>query len=207
MNFDPVARHYGWLERIAFFGALQRCRLALLPELGRPVEVLILGEGTGRFLEAVVPLARNITVIDSSRLMIRRARQRVRSASVRFIEGDAREILLADQTFDLIVTHFFLDCFTESDVARLVAKYRERLDPGGRWLWSDFAVLDHGLMKWPSRWVVRGLYRFFEYTCGVETRRLVDAGTLFESNGMQRVSRKRFMGGLLESALWHSGSD
>lgn len=202
MNFDPVARHYGWLERLAFFGAMQRCRLALLDQLGRPGKVLILGEGTGRFLEALSPRAESVTVVDSSAAMIRRARQRVRADAVRYLHGDARDILLEEHSFDLLVTHFFLDCFDECDVRQLIRKYAALLPPGGRWLWSDFVEPDRGWMKWPARGIVSASYAFFARTCGLEVRTLVAPGALFREAGLEPIAERQLVGGLFGTVLF-----
>ena len=210
MNFDPVARSYHWLERLAFGGALQRCRTALLEQVDEARHVLILGEGDGRFLEAF--LKRNsvatVTVIDSSAQMIALTRERVRgNQQVACYCEDLREIDLDGHTFDLIVTNFFLDCFGESDARRVVRQVRARLSVDGRWLWSDFAIPSVGLMKVPAACVVWGLYRFFRLTTGLEATRLVNVEKIFEEMGLMRSTERMFLGGLLRTELWECRAD
>ena len=54
MSFDLLAPHYRWMEWVLAGEKLQRCRTAWLEVLPAPARVLILGEGNGRFLEALM---------------------------------------------------------------------------------------------------------------------------------------------------------
>ena len=209
MNFDPVARWYRWLEGLAFGDALQRCRVALIEHTRNAANVLILGEGDGRFLEAFLrsnPTA-DVTVVDSSREMVRLAKARIgRSDRVTFLCGDVRHIDLGEQEFDLIVTHFFLDCFDEENVRRVVGDLRQRLSDAGRWLWSDFAIPAGGWVAMLAKGVVWGLYRFFRLTTRIEATRLVNVEMIFNESGMEMRSERSFINGLIHSELWEAQS-
>ena len=79
MSFDTLAPHYRWMEFVLAGGKLQRCRTAFLKETVDAKNVLLLGEGNGRFLVAArraMPEAR-ITCVDSSSRMLQLARQRL----------------------------------------------------------------------------------------------------------------------------------
>ena len=118
MSFDRIARYYEPLEAIAAGGKMQKCRLAFLDDIPVPRKVLLAGEGHGRFLLECVrryPEAR-IVVVDSSAGMLQVARSKLTGlettqARVEFAHADVLHWEAPVGGFDLIVTHFFLDCF------------------------------------------------------------------------------------------------
>jgi len=115
MSFDLLAPHYRWMEALCAAGQLQRCRTALLPVISAPQQVLVFGEGNGRFLVELChrcPTAQ-VTVVEASAVMIELARARLRcaglaDAQVEFIQADALTWQPPKAAFDLIVTCFFL---------------------------------------------------------------------------------------------------
>ncbi len=205
MNFDLVARSYRWLERLTFGGALQRCRVALIDYTKNARNVLILGEGDGRFLKEFLRVnsTANVTVVDSSAEMIRLASQRIgQTARVEFVQADIREIELPETGCDLIVTNFFLDCFDEPGVDAVIDKIAKKLSPDGHWLWSDFSIPELGFNRLFARTVVGFLHGFFRLTTGLEARKLADPAPLFRKAGFGPVDEKILRGGLLKSVLW-----
>ena len=54
MGFNQLARPYRWLERAVFGGRLQRARCAHMQTFLAAESILLLGEGDGRFLEALL---------------------------------------------------------------------------------------------------------------------------------------------------------
>lgn len=117
MSFDRLAPHYRWMEAILAGEKLQRCRVAWLDEVRDSRRVLIAGEGRGRFLSEALRIMRSATFVcvDASAAMHGYARGAVEgageSARVQFIQASLTEWEPAEMGFDLIVTHFFLDCF------------------------------------------------------------------------------------------------
>jgi Trans-aconitate methyltransferase len=87
MNCDRLARWYRWAEYGAFGRALEKRRFYFLDTLSAPRRVLMLGEGDGRFLQA---LARRhpgavIDYVDSSARMLALAQGRTpATAKIRF---------------------------------------------------------------------------------------------------------------------------
>src|SRR5260370_31911916 len=110
MNGGRIAPLYRWIEYAAFGRALQRRRVALLPEVADARHVLVLGDGDGRFLEKLVhqnPRA-CVDYVDLSGRMLELARERVGTELVTYHQADALEIALPERGYDLIGTHFFL---------------------------------------------------------------------------------------------------
>lgn len=208
-SFDSVAPYYAALEALAFGDALQRARIALLSEAVSAQRILIAGEGNGRFLAAL--LAANvhaqITVIDASSRMLALAGARVAApARVHFVHGDLLSERLPLPPTDLVVTHFFLDCFTEPEQRRVIQRLADSLQPGGRWLWSDFAIPAHGPARIWSRLVVGGLYAFFRMSTRISARRLIDPRPCLLEAGLKCQRSSSLTGGLLTSALFVAAS-
>lgn len=198
MNCDPIARGYRWLEYAGFGGALERCRSAFLADVANAKRVLLLGEGDGRFLVKLVEQNRGASFdyVDLSGRMIELAQRRAGDA-VAYQQGDALTIPLPEREYDLIVTHFFLDCFAEPDLACLIQRVARSARPDARWLVSEF--------RQPSAWaraLVGMLYWFFRVTTGLKTARLADHRPLFECSGFRLVQEQPIRNGLLVSELW-----
>lgn len=209
MNFDGIAPHYRWIEFACAGDLLQRCRTAFLPQIGKPRNILILGEGNGRFLiecRRQFPHA-NISCVDSSAKMLDRARGKLEKAGlsvehIDFIHADALQWSAPAQTFDLIVTHFFLDCFRAEQLKLLVAKLASAATADAQWLLADFRVPDRGAPRFRSRLILWLLYRFFRITTGLHARELTPPDSLLEINGFQLRDRRIVDFGLLHSDWW-----
>jgi ubiquinone/menaquinone biosynthesis C-methylase UbiE len=198
MNADRIARLYRWLEYAAFGNALQQRRTALLADVADARRVLVLGDGDGRFLEKLVeqsPLA-YVDYIDLSGRMLDLARARAGTGRVTYHQADALEIALPERGHDLIVTHFFLDCFDETGAARLVERATRAACPNAQWLVSEFR------RTWWSSPLLAGLYLFFRITTGLKTRRLIDHHPLLARHGFRMVRAESAWLGLLASELW-----
>lgn len=201
MNCDPIARWYRWLEYIGFGRALERRRNAFLADVSNARRVLVLGEGDGRFLARLVPAIFRfaggaIDYIDLSYRMLEIARTRA-GQQVRYVQGDALTIRLRDAEYDLVVTHFFLDCFNESNAAALVKKIAAASKPNARWLISEFRD-----PNWWTHLRIAALYLFFRIATGLETRRLIDHHPLLRRNGFVLEKSESARAGLLVSELW-----
>jgi spermidine synthase len=124
---------------------LQRCRTAFLPEAAKAGNVLILGEGNARFLAECRRLLDNarITCVDASARMLNLAKKCLKRSGlddnkVEFIEADVLEWRPPEAAFDLIITHFFLDCFQAGQVESVVSRLSEAAKPAATWLLADF---------------------------------------------------------------------
>jgi hypothetical protein len=104
--------------------------------------------------------------------------------------------------YDLIVTHFFLDCLTHLDLASLLSRLRPHVAPGARWLVSEFQIPESGFSAGISRFVVSGLYRAFGLLTGLEVRELPAWEMLLEHFGFSRCDQRTWLGGLLTSEIW-----
>jgi ubiquinone/menaquinone biosynthesis C-methylase UbiE len=201
-DFDRVAQVYRWAEYLALGRTLERAREFFLPRLTECTSVLALGDGDGRFLARILrqnPNARAVA-IDTSASMLALLQGRC-GARVKTVRASALEVK-ADAGTDLVVTHFFLDCLTQSEVNALVASLAAQLEPGALWLVSDFGVPRTRWLRPFAAAYVRSLYLAFRILTGLQVTRLPDPQQAFVRSGLKRLGRHEFLFGLLYAELW-----
>jgi ubiquinone/menaquinone biosynthesis C-methylase UbiE len=207
-NFDLIAKPYRWLEYLTFGSALQKTRLHYLSELSHCRNALLLGDGDGRFTAALLMSNPNIHVlaVDSSAAMLQLLRQRCESTipdsthRLHIEQTDAVTLSLADN-YDLIVTHFFLDCLTQPELNSLVPRIAKHMQPGALWLLSDFRIPANPA-KFPTRILVRSLYLAFRILTNLRTTHLPDHATALQQSGLTRVSQHNRLAEILTTELW-----
>jgi len=168
-----------------------------MKEASGATRALILGDGDGRFLARFAARSEaSIDCIDSSARMLELARARAGESRVRYSCGDALTLSFAPAEYDLIATHFFLDCFDERDLERLIERVAGAAQSDALWLISEFRQ-----PRWATP-LLKGLYLFFRVTTGLKTTRLIDHRPLLAKHGfrLKREETSRF--GLLASELW-----
>ncbi len=205
-NFDRVARSYRLAERLTLGSALVRARTAHLPALAHARHGLILGDGDGRFLAALLhhnPLLQ-ATAVDSSRTMLQLLTRRCAFSRdrLRTLHADALAGLPVAPTCDLVATHFFLDCFSEPDLLRLVPAIRALLVPGALWVLSEFRIPPTGPLRLPARLLVRALYHAFRLFTGLQPTRLPEYTPILLKAGLVPISIRHSLGGILSAELW-----
>jgi SAM-dependent methyltransferase len=209
MDCDRIARFYLFGERILFGTALDRCRATHLASLGRHPAALVCGDGDGRFLCALLDSnrARAIDYVDVSRRMTALARTRagrssgVRAARVDFYCDDIRTVA-SSHRYNLIATHFFLDCFEEHEIEDVVQNIAVRATDDATWLVSEFQIPECGVARAAGSIVVGGLYAAFRILTGLRARRLPDYRAAMATCGFSCAADVSSCGGLLTSQLW-----
>lgn len=218
MSFDSIAPHYRWLEWVTAGSLLQRCRLAFLGQLANARNILLLGEGRGRFL---LPLLRlnltaQVTCLDSSVRMLELVRASLANANatdrrVRFVHQDILTLTqdprtasetFGDNTYDGVASHFFLDCFPSDHMQVITSLVAEWTAPGAPWLISDFRVPNHGWQRVRARLILAGLYLFFRKATHLSARRLTPPNEALRGSGFRLAEQRYFNCGLLHSDLW-----
>lgn len=212
MSFDLVAPHYRWLETIAFGNALQHARTHLIDKIERPKRALILGEGNGRFLCQLLRVYPTLEVdcVDASNTMLQLTRRRVHRTfpeSLPHVHFYCEDILKwsPQKSYDLLVTHFFLDCFPPNEVSLIVQKLANAAKPGAAWLIADFTIPQQRFARARARLLLRLMYTFFRAAAGISARELVDATPYLNGSGFSRVSGKLSRASLVRSDLFRLG--
>jgi ubiquinone/menaquinone biosynthesis C-methylase UbiE len=209
MSFDRLAPHYRWMEFVLAGNKLQRCRTAFLSHICKARNVLILGEGNGRFLvecKTVLETAR-ITCLDASARMLELARRRLESSRVslheiEFVLADALTWVPPKRSFDLIVTHFFLDCFRSDQLERLLSTLASACSAHANWLIADFQIPYQGLRRRRAEIIHRMMYGFFRAAAALPARQWTAPDPFLRAHGFRLRQRLLSDWGLLASDLW-----
>ncbi|MBS1814039.1 MAG: class I SAM-dependent methyltransferase [Acidobacteria bacterium] len=210
-GFDRVARIYRWAEYVTFGPFLSRARSAHLSDLATAQHALILGDGDGRFTRLALRTypQLHVTAIDISPQMLSLLQQRCAPCA------DRLHIIHADVTiFDLskifhprqsapdaVVTHFFLDCLTTTQIQTLITQ----LPTPMRWIVSDFHI-PSGILRPISQALVRSLYAAFRILTGLQTQELPDWRQSFRSSGWHLQKQSSVLRSLLIAETWERGA-
>jgi ubiquinone/menaquinone biosynthesis C-methylase UbiE len=206
--FDKLAPWYLFLETISFGNQLQQCRISQIAELKEVKNVLILGDGNGRFLESLLKSNCNAEIesLDISRNMIGLANARItplpNNSQVVFIHTDVFDWNFPKCKYDLIVTNFFLDCFTYSELTNLLEKISLSLKPQGKLIYGDFNVPNSLLIKTLTSLLLYGMYLFFRIFTQISANSLYDPTSLLIENKFILKNEKYYLLSFLKSQLW-----
>ena len=105
-----------------------------------------------------------------------------------------------------MVSHFFLDCFTETELALLLSRVHGAVREDAIWIVSDFAIPQRAPAKHIANLIVCGLYLAFGLMTGLTTRRLPDYGRVMQQAGWLLEDRRQLLFGLLVSERWRRRS-
>ena len=210
MNCDGIAPYYQALEYLSFGRSLERRRFASLNDVKGSKKALICGGGDGRFLARLLSQnpSVNVDFVDLSANMIKLAERRVRTtgantlARTRFCVGDIREFKPQPNGYDLIVTNFFLDCFSQLEISRIISLLASWAASGAHWIIADFREVDGAIRRIWSRYTIQALYAAFRLSTGLQVRRLANYAPYLLNAGFQCKQMEYGCGGLLYSSLW-----
>jgi ubiquinone/menaquinone biosynthesis C-methylase UbiE len=201
MSFDTLAPHYRWMERALAGEKLQRCRTEFLEKIPPPKRALLVGEGNGRFLREFhrrFPKTET-TCLDASEKMLAEANRSVGTDSVTFVRADIFDWKAPSAEFDLIVTNFFLDCFTREQISIVVKKLADAATGDATWLLADFCEPASGWKKWRARWILVSMYLFFRFATKLPARRLTQPDEFLRKAGFELAERRFYDWGLLHA--------
>jgi ubiquinone/menaquinone biosynthesis C-methylase UbiE len=209
MSFDALAPHYRWMERLLAGEKLQRCRTAFIERIANNQEILILGQGAGRFVAKLAAINRTarITCLDSSSGMLRMTEKALRrennfSNRIELLHCNILTWIPPEARFDGIISHFFLDCFTPSQLEEIVRRVAISARPRALWLLSDFNQPEFGLSKWRARVILWVMYRFFRLLTRLPASDLVSPDAFLQKNGFQLCERRFADWNFLHTDLW-----
>lgn len=206
-DFDRLAGAYRWMEAATFGSALWRCRTAFRDRLRSRSNALVLGDGDGRFTALLLRESSRVRVdaADASRAMLDALVQRAGSEHgerLRTWQADIRSWSPPHPPYDLVVTHFFLDCLTTGEVRALAGRIGGLVTPSALWIVSEFAVPPGRFGALVARPLVWSLYRAFRLLTGLGVGSLPDHPRALAEAGFVLAGRRRRLGGLLLSEIW-----
>jgi ubiquinone/menaquinone biosynthesis C-methylase UbiE len=200
------------MEAVLAGNVLQRARTRWLGGLADRKNILIVGEGPGRCLEAVCRMYPRlpVTVVEASGGMIAVARARLEAKGVavthvRWAKEDIREWAAAvpRASYDAVITPFVLDCFSAGEVARTIDVLARRvLLADSCWLVADFCEPEQGWRRTRARIVHVLMYAFFRIATGLDAKWLTAPDAYLRKAGFELEERTLFSAGLVHSDRW-----
>jgi len=209
-NCDRLAPYYHLLETMSFARAFQNARCAFLPEVTSARRAVLCGDGDGRFLARLLQTNSRVTVdfVDLSARMIQLAQRRVARLGpgylerVRFWRQDVTQFVPSAGGYDLLATHFFLDCFAQQEILPVVSRMAGWAAPGALWLVCDVHEAPGSVGRIWTRAMIRVLYAAFNLTTGLRVTELPRYTAALAASGCSIRRQRITLGGLLYSSLW-----
>lgn len=198
-RFNWIAPRYDRLVHLIFGGTLHRAQLHFISAIGPRDRVLILGGGSGKLLNELLiirPLIA-VTYIEASSEMIRLTRQNIhQNPNVIFIHGTQNDI--PEGRYDVVITNFFLDLFTNVGVETLIKIVLEKFDVNGKWLVTDFENTN----KISHRILLSLMYFFFRAIGSISVKRLPEWLPVFMKAGLELKAEKMFNDGFVSARIF-----
>jgi len=192
-NYDNSAWFYDTLAGLVYGNALINAQLFLLQFVPSNSTILIAGGGTGWILEklaAIHPSGLKITYAEISEKMTALSKKRNFGGNeVIFINKPVEDIIVQDK-FDVIITPFLFDNFTEQTLQRVFEHLHPLLKTGGLWLNADFQLTG----KWWQNVLLKTMFLFFRLICRIETSALPGIEKYFDGNAYHTIAKQTFFG-------------
>jgi ubiquinone/menaquinone biosynthesis C-methylase UbiE len=200
-NFDNSAWFYDRLSRLVYGKALVRAQVYLLQYIPAGSNILIAGGGTGWILEEIAklhPSGLKITYVEvSARMTTLSSKRDIGKNQVTFINQPVEH--LSDQiAYDVAITPFLFDNFTEETLQTVFKHIHTRLKPDGLWLNNDFRPTG----KWWQTFLLQSMILFFRIICRIEAKELPEIEKCFEKYQLKIIKRKDFFGEFILSTVY-----
>jgi ubiquinone/menaquinone biosynthesis C-methylase UbiE len=197
-NFNNSAWFYDRLSRLVYGKALIGAQVYLLQCVLPNSNILIIGGGTGWILEELTkihPASLNITYAEVAPKMIALSQKRnIGNNHVVFINDAIENIALAPD-FDVVITPFLFDNFTEQTTSKVFNHIHSLLKPGGLWLNCDFQLSG----KWWQNILLKSMFLFFRIVCKIEASQLPDIEKHFATHNYKCIAQQTFFGDFIIS--------
>jgi len=204
-NYDPVARYYDFLSRVVFGRTEIDAQVEMLRYVRPGDRLLIVGGGTGWILEKIVDCGISglqITYVEPSRVMMRRARRRHRGDNaVSFVQLPVEQFSNGER-FDCILTGFVFDNFTQEHSEEIVRALDGLLVAGGHWLYADLYYYPGKGGSWWHGLMLRSMYWTARLVCKVEANCLPDMEGCFAQVGYTVICRASYYQGFIQSIVY-----
>lgn len=211
IGFDRLARYYRVAEVFLAGQILQRARARWLRAITNARHILIVGEGIGRTLEALLPQCEHaqVLVIEISDQMIGVAQRRLRRRYPGYVNrvtwrvADVRDEPSLAGRFDVIITPFVMDCFEDPEGGQVVSYLSRYATQDAWWLHADFHLPARGWQRLRAQAIVWLMYAVFRWAVSLPASRLAPIDPHLKSAGFVRAAQELTCGKLVRSDLWH----
>ncbi len=198
-NFDFVSPYYDWLVRVVFGKSMILAQTLFLKRIPQHSSVLVLGGGTGLWLNDLLRLDPKckIVFIDSSMKMLDEARRITNnSEQIDFRLGNENSVNGSDR-FDVVIAYCYLDLFTDSSLPDMISMIRKSTAKGCQWVVVDFVS-----RSWWHTVMLDIMYGFFRVTTGLTTGKLPEWERILKCGNINLVEERLFYREFIKSAVF-----
>jgi len=200
-NYNNSAWFYDSLARLVYGKALVNAQVYLLKHIPSNSKVLIVGGGTGWILDELVrihPPGLQITYIEIAPNMMALSKKRnVGNNQITFI-NDAIENADLPADFEIALTPFLLDNFTDENLVKVFNSIAVLLKPNALWLNASFQLTG----KWWQRVMLQSMFILFKVICNIEASKLPGIDKCFEEKHFKLVKQQSFFGDFIGARVY-----
>jgi ubiquinone/menaquinone biosynthesis C-methylase UbiE len=201
-NYNNSAWFYDRLSRLVYGKALIRAQVYLLQFIIHAnANILIVGGGTGWILEEITklhPSGLKITYVEVAQNMMSLSKKRNTGTNgVTFI-NDTIESIALPADFDVVITPFLFDNFTEKTLNQVFNHIHSLLKTNGAWLNTDFQLTG----KWWQSILLKSMFLFFKILCNIEASQLPEIEKYFTQHTYQITARQTFFNDFIISTAY-----
>jgi len=201
-NYNNSAWFYDALARLVYGRSLVNAQVYLLQQIPANTNVLIVGGGTGWVLDKLTeihPSGLNITYVEIAPNMMAHSRKRNTGDNQLVFVNDAIENTYLPAGFDVVLTPFLLDNFTQQNLEKVFKSIDDLLAGNGLWLNASFRLSG----KWWQGVLLKTMFVFFKLVCGVEASKLPGIDECFKRNEYKLLEEKGFFSDFISSKKYH----
>lgn len=200
-NYDNTTWFYERLSKLVFGQAQVKAQEYFLGRVKTGANILIIGGGTGSILESLAslhPSGLQITYVEISANMMGLSRKRNTGQNeVTYITKNIEQVKF-NQQFDVVITAFLFDNFSEDDLAAVFPLIDAQVKPGGLWLNTDFQLTGP---LW-QKVMLKSMYIFFRLMGAVKVTWLPDTKRMFGVHGYHLSDEKAFYGDFITATVY-----
>ena len=203
-NYDKIANYYDTLSRLVFFKSQVNAQINQLRYVPENSSVLVVGGGTGWILEELTKVRSEglkIVYVEISAKMIALSKKRNYGNNETEFVNQRIEAFVPDKLFDVILTPFLFDNFSEERGGKVFGQLDSYLKANGWWLIVDFS-LNKTNGKWWKWLLLKSMYRFFKLLRIVEATNLVDMHPYFLKSNYQIVEERLYYGSFIKATVF-----
>jgi demethylmenaquinone methyltransferase/2-methoxy-6-polyprenyl-1,4-benzoquinol methylase len=205
-SYEVVAWCYDAIAGLYSLDAIRRARAWQLGHMRPGERALYIGIGSGEDALLAAEHGLEVTGLDLSPAMLRRARGRFErhGRDVALIQGDLFEYIAVER-YDVVVANFFLNVFAPDAMLRALTRVASLVRPGGLLALADFAPPGPGVLR---RGLSAAYYRPINLAghclglCSLHP--IYDYTSHFDALGIELVARQSFGLGRRGPAFYES---
>lgn len=202
-NYNNSAWFYDSLARLVYGKALVNAQVYLLKYIPPNSKVLIVGGGTGWILEELArihPSGLQITYVEiAPNMMVQSQKRNVGNNQITFITNAIENVNLPAD-FDIALTPFLLDNFTEENLNKVFKSIAILLKPNALWLNTSFQLTG----KWWQRVMLQSMFILFKVICNLEASKLPSIDKCFEENAFKLIEQQNFFGEFIGARVYRN---